>query len=165
MATYSDETVQNLIINTVPNEETFRQITKEKNQIYFVEDDQIDTTLTGTRTSKSASSGSSATNIMSLTLSEGIWILVGSFYTTTNGAGLVRITIGSTSTQGDHMADNVNGCGSNTYTAGSGSTYLEGEIVTIATISDTSKTYYLNVVQNTGSSITINGNIRAVRII
>lgn len=131
----------------------------------------VGSVISATSTTKSVSSyvsgSSTITNLTSLSIPAGVWVIIGGIYTgavaSSSTGGVVRITLGDTSTSDALNPANNNGYGSNSMRVYGSTTAVYTEVVTIRT--GGAATVYLNVLQNTGSTLSITGQIRAVRIV
>lgn len=119
----------------------------------------------GTSTTKEVAKNST-TNLTSVTLPSGVWILLGGVYTaslsTSASNGVLRVTLGDTSTSDSLNPANNNGYGTVGARAYGSSLPMYKEVVTIR---DGGATVYLNVVHNIQDKLTITGQIRAIRIV
>lgn len=119
----------------------------------------------GTSTTKEVTKNST-TNLTSVTLPSGVWILLGGVYTaslsTSGSNGVLRVTLGDTSTSDNLNPANNNGYGTVGARAYGSSLPMYKEVVTIR---DGEGTVYLNVVHNIQDKLTMTGQIRAIRIV
>ena len=117
--------------------------------------DPIGTIVADSASVSLASNASSPSEVTSVTLPAGTWVIQGTVSFAANATGTRLITISPTS--GSSQTSTV----VQVSAASAGGTYLHtGFIVALSA----STTYYLNARQNSGSTLTTQGWLRAVRI-
>lgn len=125
----------------------------------------IGSVITGSSVTKSVPN-TTVTNIMSISIPAGSWILVGGYYCTwpANATGIARGIIGTTNTASDYFNPaNNNGVGATTLSCYQTNQGVVGSVVCFLDTTSTT-TRYFNVYHTLGSDVTFGANIKATRI-